>query len=143
MPKPRGPTGSIRGIQQALAQDLLVRLVAELQMGAQDGIFERAMAARIVRSWGFDESIVDGFLLALERMPGVKNAGPGWLQLPPSPVQHALHRSWRFALGRADLADARALLEALQRSSGLLTPNLEKLEARLARAVPPLLKGEA
>lgn len=141
MPKPRGPNGSIRGIPAGLAQEYLVELVRLLAADGQE-VVKRSRAAEILRGWFQDETVIEGFLLALERTPGFEKHDHGLLQLPAKPVQHARHRSWRLSLGRADLADAQALAEALRRSPDLLTPNLERLEERLMRATQPLLREE-
>ncbi len=137
--KARGPDGSVRGVGEEVATEVLEALVAELLSVEPER--RRIEAAQLLRSrWSFEENLVDGFLWALARMPGVSAGRAGELFFDPDVQAYAKYRGWRIALGRADLADASTLLWALRDvKDEHLTENLRRMRQRLRKAAEPLL----
>ena len=158
MPRPRGPTGSVRGLPAQMATDLLVELVEMLAKQAKDGrTFVRHEAAQLLRKhWELEGRYLDGMILALERIPGIEQLGGGVYRLPPSPIIWATNRTWRFSIGRLSLADAQSLYRILMEEdlvdteTNLITHNLRRQTVRLRRALasvfgdgafPPIVKA--
>ena len=75
---------------------------------------------------------------ALQRSPGVHRLSGGRMRQDGGAPFFARHRGWRFSLGRADVADAYALLRCMQRGDKDMTDNLRALRERLAAAVAAL-----
>ena len=149
MPRPRGRTGDVRGVPADLATEVLEELVALLAAKAGDGrTFVRADATRLLREkWELDGRALDGFVLALERMPGLEKLGGGIYRLPPDAKAFATNRLWRYSL-RLDLADAELLYTLLYRyrfeqDGDPLTPTLERHAKRLGAALKAIFpEGE-
>lgn len=136
---PRGPEGSVRGVPAEQASEILVALVRYLGAFPSEER-RRAAADYLRREHGYEQHTIDGFLWALFRMPGVRHGGRGELFFTEPAVAYARHRDWKIALGRADLADARALAKALAAApQDDLTPNLQRLWKRLLDATTPLI----
>lgn len=155
MRKPRGPTGSVRGLPPSLIDDVLAQLVEALVEKANDGrTFVRHQAAQLVRDiWELDEGRVEGIVYALTSMPGVESVGGGVYRLPEhAPETWARNRNWRYSLGRIRLDDAAQLyLMFLETDQEYLTPNMRRHFRRLRNAlagvfddeyIPPLMLDE-
>ena len=108
--RPRGPSGSVRGMTEHDATELLVKAVAGLPRP-----FQRADAAIRLRGLGVDsDDAVDGLLQAIRRMPGTRVVGRGLYLLPPNAEEWIRARMWRFAAPRIDAATAVLLLALLE-----------------------------
>lgn len=144
MTKPRGPTGTVRGLSTPVATEILAALVerleGELEEEDSDRTFHRSQARYILqRDWELSDSHLEGMLGALDRLPGVVALGEGRYRLPTNPVVWAKNRTWRFTIGRLNLADARVLHWLLaQQQPATLTRNLRRQSDRLAVALGSL-----
>jgi hypothetical protein len=144
--RPNAPNGSVGGLVAAAADELITRVVWRLARESEGGRFQMATALALFQDAGVkDPRILEAFRGALENLPGLRRGkGRGEYVLPPNPVAYARNRSWKLALGRANLADAVALRDALNRlPEKLHTPHTVALLGRLEAAATPLLKEES
>jgi len=146
MARARGKTGEVRGLPVALVNEVLEELVGLLiAKRPQDRTYSRAEARKLLEEkWELSGSALEGFLLALDRLPGNQALGEGQYRLPPNPRVWAANRLWRYTPGRMDLKDAWVLYEILRHweyegSGPPLTDNLKRQGRRLHAALSPLL----
>ncbi len=145
MVEPRGPTGTVRGIEAHVVTAILAKLTLDL-----GGKFTRAQAAawlrtkeddQYVRNW--DTDTVEAMLHALDRSPGVTAVrGEARYRVDASTVRALMkHRTWRMSLPNVDTQSARVLAACLSGNMGAhmhLTPMLKRLQARLRTALEGL-----
>jgi len=144
--KKRGPNGSVRGLVKTAADQLLQRVVRQLEREGDGRRFQIGRALGLVQEAGVkDERLLEGFRFAITGMPGVRpGKRRGEFVLPAlNPAAHARYRTWRMALGRVDLADAQQLTTALRKiPESKRTPRLTALLRRLEGGTGPLLSEE-
>lgn len=144
MARARGPTGTVRGIPAQLATQVLTELLVMLQEhGGEERVFVRHQASQLLEEhWQLDGRHLEGMLLALERMPGIRKLGGGVYQMPAEPELWVKNRMWRYGVGRVNLADAVVLYELLRASAeqadNPLTPTLMRLGRNLGRGIAAL-----
>jgi len=129
--KPRGKTGTAKGLPDEVVTALLRRVAKKL--GRE---FRREEAAVVLEQQGLTADEIEGVLQVLKRMPGVQRQGPGVYRLPKNPAAWIKARGWRFTMPRLDTATAVQMLRALEGVPGEeLDPALYALTGRLKRAL--------
>lgn len=116
MVRARGVTGSVAGMKPALANAILRDLVDS--MGPGSGYVQRRKCAAWLRDvHGMDTSMVEAFLIALSRSPGIWAKGASYW-FSKKAVFHIRHRDWRIAIGKVDVHVAHLLRDALKPAHG-------------------------
>lgn len=145
-PKARGETGSVRGLEPDVATKVLVRLVSRLLEKKGRVVTRRDVRAEL-EYMGHDsvtEHQLEGMLLAFERMPGLVKARAGGVYvMPERPEVWARHRTWRYTMGRLDLADAQVFYAMMYEFAAVdgdrLPPRLWRQMQRLGLALQGVL----
>ena len=133
MPKPRGATGTVRGMSNRDAERHMLAAVGH--------IAHRPFTRAGLRDWfmgehGLTRGKAEGLVFAMTRVPGlVVRVEKGIFVLCSNAAELVRHRDWRFNVPRLTLGDARVLVAALEEydaTGGDLTPLLQDV-VRLGR----------
>jgi len=130
--KPRGPTGSAKGLPEERVTQILLELVEALPRK-----FQREEAGVVLEAMGLSDDEAEGILQVLKRMPGLRRPATGTYQVPRNAPRWIRARTWRFSLPRMSPVAALQLLNALSIAEGSdeLDPALLAITGRMKRAL--------
>lgn len=149
----RGPAGSVRGVPENDASEIIGNVVARL---AEHGLeFDRSLAAemfeseieryrprakkKLFRKKGSKDSILEGFMFALYRqLPGLTVVDRGVYRLPEDWKTAVETRTWRFRPPALDVFQCKRLKGVLDSAEGL-----DELREALDESLGELANGEA